>query len=113
MQNLYLLGKPSIDPVTGKKKNRALGFEDFFDLSRLKTHQVLCVVKSLETREIYWITLSEIGIEITGQAVLLVGFVYFRIFLLPNLSLPFISICHIDVNIYVYHACICVPACPV
>jgi len=40
VQNLYLLGKPSIDPVTGKKKNRALGFEDFFDLSRLKTHQV-------------------------------------------------------------------------
>jgi hypothetical protein len=41
VQNLYLLGKPTVDPATGKKKNRALGFEDFFDLKRLQTHQVI------------------------------------------------------------------------
>jgi len=36
VQNLYLLGKPEVDPKTGKRKQRPLGFEDFFDLERLK-----------------------------------------------------------------------------
>lgn len=52
VQHLYLLGKPTVDPATGKKKNRALGFEDFFDLARLQTHQVYCTERgaTLHTR---------------------------------------------------------------
>jgi len=37
-----------VDPATGKKRNRALGFEDFFDLDRLRTHQGLHVLSMKE-----------------------------------------------------------------
>uniref|UniRef100_A0A7S3NKG5 O-fucosyltransferase family protein n=1 Tax=Aureoumbra lagunensis TaxID=44058 RepID=A0A7S3NKG5_9STRA len=43
-QNLYLLGAPQIDPKTGKKKHKKLGFSDFFNLDALRSHKGLKVL---------------------------------------------------------------------
>ena len=36
-QNLYLLGAPQVDPKTGKRNRKKLGFSDFFDFGRLRS----------------------------------------------------------------------------
>ena len=56
-QRLYLLGKRSVDPKTGKTKNAGpLGFEDFFDMDRLRQHRGLHIMSMedfLETEAVH------------------------------------------------------------